>query len=207
MRHNPAHAVDDERIVRLLIEENPWATIVSSRDGEMVASHYPILLEDRDDEVLSIVTHVGRPDEKVHDFGVREVMVIVAGPHGYVSPSWYTPGDTPAPTWNFIVAHCYGIPEVLPLEENKATLTRLVAHFERRVEDPVYLAPETADRLAPGTVGLRIPITRWTAKLKMSQDKSPQSREQVLEALRKPGPYQNLALVSEMERALGESSG
>jgi transcriptional regulator len=206
MRHNPAHAVDDERIVRQLIEENPWATIVSSRGGEMVASHYPILLEERDDGDLSIVTHVGRPDEKVHDFGEREVMVIVAGPHGYVSPSWYTPGDTPAPTWNFIVAHCYGTPEVLPLEENKATLTRLVAHFERRVDDPVYLARETADQLAPGTVGLRIPITRWTAKLKMSQDKSPQSRQQVLEALRKPGPYQNLALVSEMERALGESS-
>ena len=88
MRHNPKHAVTDEAVVRRLIAENPWATLVSHHDGELVASHYPILLDERADE-LAIVTHVGRPDEQVHGFGDREVLLIVAGPHGYISPSWY----------------------------------------------------------------------------------------------------------------------
>ena len=68
MRHNPKHAVTDEAVVRRLIAENPWATIVSEHEGELVASHYPILL-DESSEQLAIVTHVGRPDEQVHGFG------------------------------------------------------------------------------------------------------------------------------------------
>ena len=105
MRHNPKHAVDDERVVRRLIAENPWATIVSQNRGELVASHYPVLLDEEADG-LAVVTHVGRPDEQVHGLGSGEVLLIVAGPHGYVSPSWYTerrharrpPGTSASPT-------------------------------------------------------------------------------------------------------------
>lgn len=103
MRHNPKHAVDDERVVRTLIAENPWATIVSHNDSGFVASHYPVLLDDRSDE-LAVLTHVGRPDEEIHSFG----------------------------TWNFSVAHCSGVPEILGPEENLRVLTKLVDHFEQR---------------------------------------------------------------------------
>jgi transcriptional regulator len=202
VRPNPLHAETDEAVVRTLIEENPWGTIVSSHDGELVASHYPILLDDTR-EPLTVVTHVGRPDDKLHGFGAgQEVLLIIAGPHGYISPSWYAPGAVRAPTWNFSVAHCYGVPEILSLEENKATLTRLVAHFEQRVEEPLYLEPDTADRLAPGTVGLRLPISRFVCKIKMSQDKDPVSQRNVLAHLKGDGPYASAALAADMQRAL-----
>jgi transcriptional regulator len=204
MRHNPKHAVDDERVVRRLIAENPWATIVSQNRGELVASHYPVLLDEEADG-LAVVTHVGRPDEKVHGLGSGEVLLIVAGPHGYVSPSWYTEHDTQAPTWNFSVAHCYGTPQLLDPDENLRVLTRLVDHFERHVESPVPLDPAVGARLAPGTVGLRLPIERFVCKVKMSQDKEEQSRRQVLEELRGDGPYAHPALAEDMERALKES--
>jgi transcriptional regulator len=202
MRHNPKHAETDEAVVRTLIAENPWATLVSQHQGELVASHYPILLDDARDG-LTIVTHVGRPDDQVHGFGDREILLIVAGPHGYISPSWYTPEDTPAPTWNFSVAHCYGVPEILGPEENLRVLTRLVAHFERHVEHPVHLDQEIGARIARGTVGIRLPITRFVCKVKMSQDKGERSRRQVLEQLRGDGPYASPALAADMERALG----
>jgi transcriptional regulator len=38
MRPNPRHAIDDPEIVRQLIRENPWCTLVSSNAGELVAS-------------------------------------------------------------------------------------------------------------------------------------------------------------------------
>ena len=82
MRHSPHHAVTDESVVRELIAENPWATLVSMVDGEIVASHYPVLLDDARED-LAIVTHVGRPDEKLHRFGGAEMLLIVAGRHGY----------------------------------------------------------------------------------------------------------------------------
>jgi transcriptional regulator len=202
MRHTPEHAVTDPDVVRTLIAENPWATIVSRNGDELVASHYPVLLDDRDDQ-LAVVTHVGRPDEQIHGFGGDELLLIVAGPHGYVSPSWYSELGVRAPTWNFSVAHCYGVPEILEPAENLAVLTRLVAHFEQHVEAPVYLDQEIGARLAQGTVGIRLPITRFICKVKMSQDKDPQSQRQVLAALRRPGAYQQPALAEDMARALG----
>lgn len=201
MRHTPAHAVTDPGVVRTLIAENPWATIVSLADGRLVASHYPVLLEEGED--LAVVTHLGRPDERIHGLGGgAEVLVIFAGPHGYISPSWYSPEGVRAPTWNFSVAHCHGVPEVLSPEDNVAVLKRLVARFESAVEHPVFLEDETAERLAPGTVGIRIPITRFECKIKLSQDKDPASQAGVLAALRSPGPYENPALADAMDRVL-----
>lgn len=201
MRHNPAYACTDPAVVRRLIEENPWAVLVSENDG-LVASHCPILLDEEAEE-LAILTHLGKPDDQLHGIGEGELLVIVQGHHGYVSPSWYGPGATRAPTWNFSVAHLYGTPEILSDEENLETLTRLVARFERQVEEPMYLDREWAEPFARGTVGIRLRVDRFTCKLKLSQDKDPVSRQQVLEHLRQPGPYQHPALADEVERELG----
>lgn len=190
-----------------MIDENPWGTIVSATDDGLVASHYPIMLDDQAGEEMVILTHVGRPDDRIHQLGEREVLLIVQSQHGYISPSWYAPDEVRAPTWNFSVAHCYGTPEVLGLEDNIATLTRLVERFERNVEEPMWLERDFADKVAPGTVGLRIPIDRFTCKVKMSQDKKPQTRELVLDRLREPGPYEHQALANEMQRALDEGLG
>jgi transcriptional regulator len=201
VRHSPMHAVTDAHVVRLLIAENPWATIVSQTEAGIVASHCPVLLDDCGDE-LAVVTHVGRPDDELHCFGPTEMLLIVAGPHGYVSPSWYAEHATPVPTWNFSVAHCYGIPQILDAEENLRVLTRLVEHFERHVDSPVALDRAIGARLAAGTVGIRLAITRFLCKLKMSQNRDPESQRQVLEALRSPGPYENPKLADAMQRAL-----
>lgn len=201
MRHNPKHFSDDPEVFRALVRENPWAIIVSQHDGEIVASHYPMLL-DEDSDDLALVTHVGRPDEKIHGFsGEKEVLVIIQGRHGYISPSWYEPGSTPAPTWNFSAAHAHGTPQLLDAEENLAVLTRLVAHFEQHVDDPMYLDQELGAKLARGTVGLRIPIDRFVLKIKMSQDKDPVSVQNVIDHLRAPGPYSHPDLADDMERA------
>ena len=199
MRHNPVHATTDPDAVRDLVRANPWATIVSSGADGLVASHYPVLLDEESEE-LALLTHVGRPDEEVHSFGDTEVLVIVQGLHGYVSPSWYGPDATRAPTWNFSVAHCHGVPQVLGAEENLATLTRLVERFERAVEEPLYLDQVWGAQIAKGTVGLRIPVSRFVCKRKLSQDKDDRSRRQVIAALRAPGPYGDADLADEMER-------
>jgi transcriptional regulator len=81
-------------------------------------------------------------------------------------------------------------------------LTRLVEHFERHVEEPLLLDQEFGAQLSKGTVGIRLPITRFVCKVKMSLDKDPQSQQQVLAALRRPGPYRNEALADDMQRAL-----
>ncbi|MCW2829583.1 MAG: transcriptional regulator [Aeromicrobium sp.] len=200
MRHNARHATTDVDVARQIIADNPWGMIISSHDGDLVASHYPFLLDESSDQ-LAVVTHVGRPDDRQHGLGTHEVLVVFQGQHGYVSPSWYAPGSSQAPTWNFSAVHCHGTPEVLDAETNLAVLTRLTAHFEQHVDAPMWLDPGYGARVSRGTVGLRIPIDRFICKVKMSQDKDPVSVQNVIDRLREPGPYHQPHLADDMERA------
>jgi transcriptional regulator len=160
-----------------------------------------LLEESADPDAITLLTHVGRPDETLHGFGEREILVVAQGNHGYVSPSWYAAGASKAPTWNFTAAHLHGRPELMDPDENLGVLTRLVAHFERHVDEPMWLDQEWAAPVARGTVGLRIPIDRFELKVKMSQDKDPVSIDRVVERLRAPGPYSHPDLAADMVRA------
>ncbi|MEO8528952.1 MAG: FMN-binding negative transcriptional regulator, partial [Pseudolysinimonas sp.] len=112
MRNTPHFLLTDPAEVKRLIRENPWMTYVSPTSHGLVSSHYATLLEETDDDTISIVSHFGRPDEQAHELGSHEVLVIVQGPHGYITPNWYAEGDF-VPTWNHVTAHLYGTPEIL----------------------------------------------------------------------------------------------
>ena len=203
MRKTPAYITDDVEVVKRLIRENPWAGYVSHTSAGLVASHYATLLEE-DAEGISIVSHFGRPDEQLHELGQHEMLVIVQGPHGYISPGWYAEGDI-IPTWNHVTAHLYGTPEILSDEENYAVLRRLVDHFEAPMPQPHTLDedPDRMRRVALGTIGLRIRVTRFDARLKLSQNKAPEVRGTVIDALRGDGPYAHPGLADEMDRIGG----
>lgn len=210
MRQNPSFTLADVAEIRRVIDANPWATVMSAPEDGLVASHYAVLLdEDRDD--LTIVGHVGRPDDAVHGLGERELLVAFQGPHGYVSPGWY--GDVPAvPTWNYTAVHLSGVSEILSTAENLRVLDALVARFESRLPDPrlMWERPNDAsfiERLEAGTVGFRLTPTRVVAKRKLSQNKPAETIEAVIAALSADGPYENAALAAEMRRAQDARTG
>ncbi|MDJ0335536.1 FMN-binding negative transcriptional regulator [Salinibacterium sp. G-O1] len=200
MRKTPTYIVTDPDEIKRLIRENPWVTMVSATSTGMVASHYPVVLEE-DADGISVVSHVGRPDEKLHELGQHEMLFIVQGPHGYISPGWYATKDF-VPTWNHVTAHLYGTPELLSDEENFEVLGGLVDHFEQRMPHPVALDidEDAARRIAKGTVGLRLRVTRFDARLKLSQNKSPEVFDRIVDALGGTGPYNSPPLAAEMLR-------
>jgi transcriptional regulator len=204
MRQNPSFTLASEEGVKRLIREHPWMTIVSETSASgLVASHYPVLLDEEADGIV-LLTHVGRPDEVVHELGRHEILVIVQGPHGYISPGWYD-ANPAVPTWNFVTAHLYGTPELLDASENLRVLEQLVDHFEDPMPEPRRMRgtaenSEYADRIATGTVGLRIPITRFVAKNKMSQNKPAETVDRIIDELEGDGPYASPALAAEMRR-------
>ena len=53
MRKNPYYELTDEDAIKRLIRENPWAVLVSDPSSGLVASHYPILLEEGREEAVS----------------------------------------------------------------------------------------------------------------------------------------------------------
>ena len=196
MRHTPRFLMTDPNEVKRLIRQHPWATFVSPSSTGLVASHYPVLLEDRDD--ICIVSHFGRPDDTLHELGRHEILVIIQGPHDYVSPSWYPPGDL-VPTWNHVTAHLYGTPEILSDEENYAMLSLLTDHFEQHHPGGRRLSEDEAGtrRAAKGTVGLRMHVRRFDARAKLSQNKRPDVTQNVIAHLEPHNP----ALAEEMNRA------
>ena len=202
MRQNPSFTLTDPEELKRLVRENPWATFVSNASDGLVASHYPVILDETRDEI-SLLTHVGRPDEQLHELGEHKLLVIVQGPHGYISSSWYD--ENPAvPTWNFITAHFSGVPEILSPEENLEVLERLVDHFERELAEPRQMRgtlrdSEYADRISGGTVGLRLTPTKVVAKQKMSQNRPDHIVDSIMTELGGSGPYASPALLREMQ--------
>lgn len=204
MRQNPSFVLGQTAEIKSLIGDNPWATIVSHTSaGELVASHYPVVLDESTEDIV-LLGHVGRPDEQLHELGSRELVVIIQGPHGYISPGWYDASPA-VPTWNFITAHLYGTPELLSAEENLRVLEHLVDHFEDRMSEPRRMNgtppdAEYAARISAGTVGFRLRVTRLVAKNKMSQNKPAETVERVIAELEGDGPYASAALAAEMRR-------
>jgi transcriptional regulator len=200
MRRTPDYILRDTDEVKRLIRENPWTTIVSNTSNGLVASHYPVVLEE-DADGISIVSHFGRPDERLHELGLHEVMLIVQGPHGYVSPGWYENGEV-VPTWNHVTAHLYGQPEILSDSENFRVLGNLVDHFERRRSEPVSLGldEEGARQIAKRTVGIRLVVSRFEARLKLSQNKPAEVVARIIDKLEGDGPYASSELAGEMRR-------
>ena len=196
MRHTPHYVMSDPEEVKRLIRNHPWATFVSCTSAGPIASHYPVLL-DANARGITILSHFGRPDERNHELGQREVLVIIQGPHDYISPSWYEPGDL-VPTWNHVTAHLYGTPEVLSDEENYAVLSMLTDHFEAGLPNPRSLTMDEdgTRRIATGTVGLRMRVERFDARAKLSQNKSPDVIGTIIAQL----DVRNPALASEMRR-------
>jgi len=100
-------------VLHSLMREHSFATIVSSGEAGLMATHLPLLLDATRGPKGTIVGHMARANPHWQDFrGDVEALMIFQGPHGYVSPSWYT---TPyaVPTWNYVAVHAYGRPRLI----------------------------------------------------------------------------------------------
>ena len=201
MRHSPPYLLTDPAEVKRVIRENPWVTFVSHTANGLVASHYPALL-DEDADGIVLITHFGKPDDELHELGSGEMLAIVQGPHGYVSSSLYG-SEGFIPTWNHVTAHLWGTPELLSDEENFAMLSRLTEHFEQHYPHGRSLAEDEthARTVARGTIGVRIPVTRFDARVKLSQTKS----AGVVEAITEHFDATQPRLAAEMRRIQPES--
>lgn len=189
------YRLDDPHEVERVVREHPWATLVS--DGPVV-SHLPVLLDGAD---RAVVGHVARGDAREHRLGTRDVVLVFQGPHGYISPSWYEAAPY-VPTWNYVVVHLHGRPELLDDDATFDVLRRTVDRFEPAAAGTWSLAgvDDYARRIAAGVTAFRLVPSRVVAKAKLSQDKSQDIIGRVVQRLDEPGAYANPALAGEMRR-------
>lgn len=205
MRQNPSFVLSDTDDIKQLIRENPWATIVSTTAAGRRWPRTTPSSSTRRRRRSSSSAMSAAPTTCCTSLGEHEILMIVQGPHGYISPGWYD-ADPAVPTWNFVTAHLTGTPEILTPEENLRALADLVDRFEEVLPDPRRMegTPEDAAyaaRISSGTVGFRLRATRIVAKRKMSQNKPPAIVDRILAELDGDGPYASAPLAREMRRA------
>lgn len=202
MLEQQIYALDDLEGLRALVGEYGWVTLVSATTGRgLVVSHLPVIL-DPDAGDLSVLGHLARADAERHELGDHDVVIIVEGPNGYISPSLYG-GGSYVPTWNFVVAHLHGRPEPLGADDTYRVLSRTVEHFEESRPEPWRLdsVVEYARTIAPHAAGFRLRPTRVSGKRKLSQDKPDDVVQRVVHGLEDDGPHGNTWLAREMRRA------
>jgi transcriptional regulator len=181
------------------IQANPFATMVSNGPAGLEATHLPFLLDPGRGALGTLRGHIARANPQWRDFD-REVLVMFQGPHAYISPSWYGPGDS-VPTWNYLAVHAYGTPSVVDdPTEALALLTELAATFEAPLErpwTPQHLSPKYLNSMTRAIVAFEIPIARLEGKAKMSQNR-PADQSRVAAILEGAGAETDRAVAAEI---------
>lgn len=186
--HVPSYNRMEDRAAQLaFMRRHSFATLVSAgAGGALQATHLPFVAEEQDGQ-LRLLGHQARANPQWRELA-GEVLVIFQGPHAYISPGLYERHPS-VPTWNYAAVHAHGPLRLLEEREDKLRVLRALVRdsdpawleeMERLPED--YLAPKLA-----GITAFEITVSRVEARWKLSQDRSPQERGNIVAALRDSG--------------------
>jgi len=199
-----AFAEHDLSKLHEFIEQNSFGLLVSLVDGLPFASHLPFLLERNVGTRGSLVGHVARANPQWHEAGGQTALAIFAGPHTYISPTWYE-AEQVVPTWNYTAVHVYGRVEVI---EERSAISEIVQKMVRLYENAMprpwsFDASSTfAERMLAQIVGLRIENERIEGKWKLNQNHPVERRTKVIRALQRRTDENALAVAALMQATL-----
>jgi transcriptional regulator len=185
--------MDDEQEAFDFIENYSFGELITSSQGELKASHVPLLL-DMDKNLL--LGHFARNNDHWQELETAEdLLVIFQGPHTYVTPSWYE-SEQMVPTWNYVAVHVKGKARLASDSELLDFVTRLSDKHESQFEKPWTVGKVGDKKLAAllrAIVGFKIDIEQVLGKAKMSQNRKESDQQGVIRGLQsKKDPTANL---------------
>ena len=198
----PAHfaQADHDEVVRFM-RAYSFATLCSTdEEGVPFASHLPILVADPTPGHIILEGHVARGNPQWRHADGKPVVVIFAGPHHYISPTWYEEPGT-VPTWNYLAVHATGVFHALDADALRRILARTVEVYEADMPTPWRPDPTVVETLLGGIVGFRVEVKTLEAKWKLNQNHPTQRRERVIRALEAEGGEDARTIAEAMRRA------
>lgn len=199
--HSYSH-VNDSTEISEFIKHNGFATLVSSVESKLWATHIPMVLSKDGTELAG---HVSRGNKAWRNFSESEVLCIFQGPHAYISSSWYDHENVP--TWNYMAVHVYGTIRITEGEELLASLKELTNKYELHSQKPVTVDGMSKDYLTKailGLVGISVKITHVEASFKLSQNRDDKNHAEIVKQLRNRGDSSSANLADEMLRFRGK---
>jgi transcriptional regulator len=204
-RHNEEKRVP---VMHALVTSHPLGTLVTLGSSGLFASHIPMVLENDGSEFGVLRGHISRANTQWRDFvPTVDALAIFSGHQHYITPNWY-PGTKEhgkeVPTWNYVVVHAYGPLKVIQDEQWLLTnVEKLTSIHEAASPVPWKVSDAPQDFIRSqlrGIVGLELPIRRLEGKWKVSQNRTEEEREGVVEGLGKLGTPESLAMKDLVER-------
>lgn len=190
-----------------LVERNPLAWIFLTDEDGPFATAVPIRPSLEDDDLRTLIGHVPRRTRIARAFedGPR-ALILILGPHGYVSPSWMS-DRTQAPTWNFASAQFVADIELVDDENYLEGHLRDLTGALESDRDGAWQVDEMGQRyekLAARIVAFEARIVSRDARFKLGQDESDRTFREILDALESQG---DAALAELMREFNDERSG
>jgi transcriptional regulator len=195
-------------IIQKLMEDHPFASLITMGSSGLFATHIPMVLE-RDASPHGLLRcHISRANPQWREFSPDlEALAIFSGPQHYITPSWYPEKQETGkvvPTWNYAVVHAYGHLRVIE-DPNwlMAHLQSLVKINEAEFPTPWKIEDAPANYIASqvkGIVGFEMVIERLEGKWKVSQNRSEEDRGGVADGLAELNTADSLAMKSLVEK-------
>jgi transcriptional regulator len=202
----PAHFEENRpEVLRQLISEQPFGTLVTTGPNGLDANHLPFELAPAEGPHGTLRAHVARANPVWQEVASQpDTLVIFQRPAAYISPNWYPSkheAHRQVPTYNYMVVHAHG---KIVVRDDEAFVRGLVARLTRTMEAneprPWKMGDAPADYISQmlgAIVGIEIEVTRLIGKWKLGQNKEARDRHGAVDAL--------LAGGSEAQEAVAEA--
>ncbi len=184
----PKHfSVPAKDTLQSLFPEASFASLVTADpEGVPFATHLPFIYDATEGDYGTLTGHMARANPHWQYFDGVESLVILSGPHAYISPRYYA-SDVNVPTWNYVAVHAYGKPRIIEnADQVKKVLDRLTLDNEAEGDNPwstSEMEPKRLEAMMRAIVAFEISITRLDAKAKLGQNKSEEDQASVRAAI------------------------
>jgi transcriptional regulator len=186
----PKHFAATDSVVRDLLAGHGAGDLVTSTADGLLATLLPFIYDPSVGEHGVLLGHLARNNPQWKTPVLGEALAIITGPDAYISPSAYATKrehGRVVPTWNYVIAHVYG---ELVIHDDPAWLDQLVRRLTVKHEAAFadqWSVDDAPDAFISGQlraiVGVELVISRIEAKAKLSQNRSADDIDGVIESL------------------------
>jgi len=187
MHPNRKFHVDDRAALTEFVRDQGFGIVVTSAAEGFRAVHAPLMI---DGECVRF--HISK-NNLIHSALAAgdEALIVVNGPHAYVSPDWYGLDDR-VPTWNYAAVELEGRTRMLGNDELVEMLDAMSDFHESRLAPkPQWRRDQMSegrfDALLKAISGFELRIAAWRGTFKLDQDKPAEVRSRLADALDRQG--------------------
>ena len=187
MHPNALFRLEDRAILEALIDEIGFGMVFAQTpDGPRVA-HVPLVSTGDG----AVHFHLARGNALTPHIAGATALAVVNGPDAYVSPRWYSDRGQ-VPTWNYVALELEGPVRQMDDDGLHGLLEAIGARQEARIDAgepwrPDEVPQDLWNKLAKGIVGFELEVCAWRPTFKLSQNKPPEERARIADALEAQG--------------------